>query len=142
MVPDRELEALLAGVYLFEGLPAPLLAQVARAAKVVDHADGARIMREGERGYALHVIVEGQAQATVGGIDRDVLGPGRYFGELSLIDDRPRSATVTALGPLRTITLTKPEFRGLLLEPEVAHRVMVGLAGRLREVEDELVHGA
>jgi CRP-like cAMP-binding protein len=140
MLPEREVARLLAGVDLFEDLPPKLLTEVARAAKVVEHDDGAVVMRERESGYALHVIVDGAAVVTVGGAARSRLEKGCCFGELSLIDDRPRSATVTAEGGLRTVTLTKPAFRGLLLEPEFAHRVMVGLTTRLRAAEAAPAH--
>jgi CRP-like cAMP-binding protein len=64
------------------------------------------------------------------------LGPGAYFGELSLLDKGPRTATVTALTPLTVLVLGPREFSGVLDEvPELAHKLLATLAARVRELD-------
>jgi CRP-like cAMP-binding protein len=141
MADDKELIQLVKSVYLFSELPPKTVKQVVKAAKLVEHADRKVILREGDTGYGMHIVVEGTAQVSVAGEPKAILGRGSYFGELALIDGRPRTATVTAAGPLRTLALAQPAFRVFLREPSVALRMMAGLTGRLREAQDALTHG-
>jgi CRP-like cAMP-binding protein len=84
---------------------------------------------EGEEGVGFFVIESGTAQVSVGGQDRRLLGPGDYFGEIALIIDGPRTATVTAQTPVRCWGLTSWEFRPLVREnAAVAWRLVEALA--------------
>ena len=94
------------------------------------------MVREGEAGGGLFLILEGQATVTVGSHERVSLGPGDYFGEISLLDDEPRSATVTANGPLRALFLFSFTFRPLLREHfEVTEKIILRLCQRLRAAD-------
>jgi CRP-like cAMP-binding protein len=130
----------LGGVPIFSGCSRRELAIIARAAKVVDHKEGTVIAREGERGVGLFLILEGQCRVSIGGKTKAMLGPGDFFGEVALLDGGPRTATVTAMGPVRLAGITGWVFRGLLMEhPSIALRTLEAVAGRLRSVSKEPV---
>ena len=83
-----------------------------------------------------HLIKSGTASVSVNGAERPDLGPGHYFGEISLIDGKPRSATVTAKTDLTTISLVSWAFKPILdEEPEVAKGLLTVMCARLRAVE-------
>lgn len=116
------------------------LAIIARASKEVVHKEGTVIAREGERGVGLFLILEGQCSVTIGGKTKAKLGPGDFFGEVALLDGGPRTATVTALSPVKLIGITGWVFRGLLMEhPSIALKTLEAVAGRLRSVSKEPV---
>ena len=82
------------------------------------------------------MITEGEATVSVDGVDHATLGPGTYFGEISLIDGGPRSATVTAATDLKTVSLTSWDFNALLDQfPELSRTLLIQLCRRLRTVE-------
>jgi CRP/FNR family transcriptional regulator, cyclic AMP receptor protein len=94
------------------------------------------IVRQGDLGRECFVIRDGKAKVAIRGKRSAVLGPGSFFGEMSLLDQGPRSATVTAETDMRLLVLGSREFSSLVEEvPTVAVRVMRGLAERLREAE-------
>jgi CRP-like cAMP-binding protein len=112
------------------------LHRVAAIAKEVEFPAGKVIAKQGETGVGFHMIAEGEATVSVDGVDHAALGPGSYFGEISLIDGGPRSATVTAKTELRTVSLTSWDFNALLDEfPELARTLLIQLCRRLRTVE-------
>jgi len=113
---------------------------IGRAAKEVSHREGTVIAREGERGVGLFLILEGQCRVSIGGKTKAKLGPGDFFGEVALLDGGPRTATVTALTPVRLVGITGWVFRGLLMEhPSIALKTLEAVAGRLRAVTKEPV---
>jgi CRP-like cAMP-binding protein len=139
MVDKQSAVDLLAGVDLFQGLSKKELRAIADMAKEMHFGPGQRVVGEGEQGGRFHLILEGKAKVTVGGRTRNVLGPGDYFGEVSLIDGGPRSATVTAETPLRTLALAEWNFRPLLKEvPSIAPKILVEMCSRLRSNEKQL----
>ena len=82
------------------------------------------------------MIAEGEAKATVRGSGSSSLGPGDVVGEMSLLDQAPRAATVTAWTDMHLLVLTPRDFSALIEEfPPVARRIMAALAGRVREAE-------
>jgi CRP/FNR family transcriptional regulator, cyclic AMP receptor protein len=112
------------------------LQRVATIAKEVEFPTGKEIARQGESGIGFHMIVDGQAEVSVDGTSHGTLGPGSYFGEMSLLDGGTRSATVTAKTDLRTVSMTSWDFNGLLDQhPELARKLLVELCRRLRKVE-------
>jgi CRP-like cAMP-binding protein len=118
---------------LFGSLSKKALEQVAAQAKVVDHPQGKEITEQGGGAAGFHLIEAGTASVTVGGQDRGTMGPGEYFGEISMIDGLPRAATVTAMTPMRTISLVAWAFRPILdSEPEVAKALLRVLCARIR----------
>jgi MFS family permease len=101
---------LLRAVGMLRSLPGVVLERLARATEVREYPAGAVVFAEGEPGDHFHVIEDGRVTVTIrGGHVRD-LGPGDSFGEIALLRDIPRTATVTALVPLRTRTLRREDF--------------------------------
>jgi CRP-like cAMP-binding protein len=126
--------AQLARVPLFSGCSNRDLQLIARVVKDVKHPAGTVIAREGEPGVGLFVIVEGQAEVTIGGKRKAKLGPGDFFGEIALLDGGPRTATVTTLTDVKLLGLTEWVFRGLMQEhPGIAVKTLQQMAGRLRD---------
>ncbi len=141
MARTTEVMALLRSVPLFEGLSQKELQAVIRSAKQVEYAPDRDIVTEGATGVGFHLILEGQALVLVGGRTRARLGPGDFFGEMSLIDGGPRSATVRADTGVRTLSLASWEFTPLLnANPSIARKLLVELSRRLRAVERSLTH--
>ncbi|HEY6566369.1 MAG TPA: cyclic nucleotide-binding domain-containing protein [Actinomycetota bacterium] len=129
----RDIAGQLAKVPLFSGCSKKDLQTIARVVKDIDHSEGTVIAREGEPGVGLFVIVEGQAQVTIGGKKKTKLGPGDFFGEIALLDGGPRTATVTAITDVKLLGLTEWVFRGLMQEhPSIAIKTLQQMAGRLR----------
>ena len=130
----------LANVSIFSGCSKLELTLIARAAKEVSHKQGVVIAREGERGIGLFLILEGRCDVSVGGRSKAKLGPGDFFGEVALLDGGPRTATVTAITPVKLVGITGWVFRGLLMEhPSIALKTLESVAGRLRTVSKETV---
>jgi CRP/FNR family cyclic AMP-dependent transcriptional regulator len=123
----------LSKVPLFSGCSNRDLQTISRVVKDIDHRAGTVIAREGEPGVGLFVIVEGEAEVTIGGKKKAVLGPGEFFGEIALLDGGPRTATVTAITDVKLLGLTEWVFRGLMQEhPSIAVKTLQQMAGRLR----------
>lgn len=121
-------------VPLFAGLGPRELEQLAHQLHERRFAEGSVVTTEGEAGAGFFVIVEGDATVSVGGEHRSTLGPGDYFGEVALIDDGIRSASITAATDLLCYGLTPWEFRPFVEEhPQVAWTLLQTLAARLRE---------
>jgi CRP/FNR family transcriptional regulator, cyclic AMP receptor protein len=136
MATDPSAVGALAATDLFGSLSKRSMAKVAAAARVVRHAAGEELTTEGAGGVAFHLITDGTASVSVRGAARRTLGPGEYFGEISLIDGKPRSATVTAETPLTTLSLVSWEFAPLLdEEPDVTKGLLLALCERLRSSE-------
>jgi CRP-like cAMP-binding protein len=132
--PDGDLSA----VPLFAGLSRRQRRKLFDASRTVKHESGHEVTAEGEGALALHLVLSGRAAVSVGGVPVRTLGPGEYFGEISLIDGRPRSATVTADTELTTLAVPHLAFHRMLDEdPSAAREVLVGLCARLREIEAE-----
>lgn len=112
------------------------LQRVAAIAKEVEFPAGKVIAKQGESGVGFHMIAEGEATVSVDGVDHATLGPGSYFGEISLIDGGLRSATVTAATDMKTVSLTSWDFNALLDQfPELTRTLLIQLCRRLRTVE-------
>jgi CRP/FNR family transcriptional regulator, cyclic AMP receptor protein len=100
------------------------------------YAAGSTMVSEGATGTGFFVIAEGTATVTVGGQQRGRLGPGDYFGEMALIDDAPRSATITAESDVEAYGMTPWEFKPFVLgHPEVAWQMLQSLTARLRSAQ-------
>jgi CRP-like cAMP-binding protein len=102
----------------------------------IDVPEGRVLMRQGEPGWECFVIADGQAKATARGSGSASLGPGDVVGEMSLLDQGPRSATVTAKTEMHLLVLSSRSFSALIYQvPLVARRIMAALATRVREAE-------
>jgi len=139
-VAQQDAMSRLGQVPIFSECTKRELTIIGRAAKEVSHREGTVIAREGERGVGLFLILEGQCRVSIGGKTKAKLGPGDFFGEVALLDGGPRTATVTALTPVRLVGITGWVFRGLLMEhPSIALKTLEAVAGRLRAVTKEPV---
>jgi CRP-like cAMP-binding protein len=127
---------LVQGVPLFAGLNRRELQDLANTMKERTFRPGAQIATEGQTGIGFFVIAEGTAQVTQGGEERAMLGPGDHFGEIALIDDGLRTASVTADTELKAYGLTSWEFRPLVEEnASIAWKLLQTMAKRLRAAE-------
>jgi CRP-like cAMP-binding protein len=112
--------------------------QLAQLAPLVDEAElaaGTILMEEGKPGRQTFLIVDGQADVTLRGQYLERVGPGDFVGEMALLDANPRSATVTAVTPLRVLVMNPTSFASLISQPSVSRRLASDLAGRLRRAE-------
>jgi CRP/FNR family transcriptional regulator, cyclic AMP receptor protein len=132
---------LLAGVPIFSECSRKELEAIARAGKEVTHREGSVLAREGESGLGFFLIVDGKANVDVGGQQLRSMGPGDFFGEISLIDGGPRTATVRAETPVTTLGITQWVFKRLIEQnPQIASKMLKIMAGRLRTSAKEPTH--
>ena len=123
---------LLKNVPLFAGCSKTELQRIASLADELDLGDGATLIREGERGREFIVIAEGSVNVSRNGKQLRELGAGDFIGEIALVADVPRTATVTATSPVRLLVVTDRAFRGLLEQmPSIAKKVRQSLGERL-----------
>jgi CRP/FNR family transcriptional regulator, cyclic AMP receptor protein len=121
-------------VPLFSACSNRELRAIAGVVKDVNHAKGTVIATEGDPGVGLFVIVDGEAEVTIGGKRMAILRRGDFFGEIALLDGGPRTATVTATSDVKLLGLTEWVFRGLMQEhPTIAIKTLEAMAGRLRD---------
>jgi CRP-like cAMP-binding protein len=127
---------LLRKVPMFAAVPEKDLRVLARIAREMTYEAGTRLASQDELGVTFFVVLEGEAEVSVSGQERARLGPGEWFGEMSIIDRSPRSADVVAASELRCLVFTQWEFRPFLKEhPDVAWVLLEELVRRLRQVE-------
>lgn len=108
------------------------LRQIAQIADEIDLRQGKEMTRQGERGREFFVLLEGEADVTKDGRSVNQLGAGDFFGEIALVSDSPRTATVTASSPVRALVITDRSFKRLLKDqPEIQSKVLAALAARL-----------
>jgi CRP-like cAMP-binding protein len=130
---------LLATVPLFAGLSKRHLRRLADHADVVSFRERAFIVRQDQPGGTFYVILEGEAKVLRDGRTIGTLGPGDFFGEISLLDGGPRTADVVAATPLTAIRIFKKAFdRVVAEEPSVAAAILAVVAQRLRRAERSL----
>jgi CRP/FNR family cyclic AMP-dependent transcriptional regulator len=110
----QEAVDLLKRVPIFEGLDKRELERIAASMKQRTFRAGDAVTTEGQGGVGFFVIEDGEAKVTIGGDERRRLGPGDYFGEVALITDRPRTATITAESDLRCYGMTSWDFKPLV----------------------------
>jgi CRP/FNR family transcriptional regulator, cyclic AMP receptor protein len=131
----EEIEA-LRRVPMFGGMSDRELRKVLEITKEVTHPAGQTVVEEDHSAVGFHLILDGTAEAFVGGQSVGTIGPGDYFGEMSLLDGKPRSATVKATSELRTLVVPSWSFNVLLdKHPEIMRALLVELCARLRRVE-------
>ena len=121
-------------VPLFANLDEKDLDQLARQMHERRFPEGAEVTTEGATGAGFFVITEGNADVSIGGEHRATLGPGDHFGEVALIDDGVRSASITAATDLLCYGLTPWEFRPFVEDhPQVAWALLETFARRARQ---------
>jgi CRP/FNR family transcriptional regulator, cyclic AMP receptor protein len=127
---------LVRGIPLFADLDKKELQGVASSMKERTFNAGQTIASEGQTGIGFFVIADGTAKVTQGDQERATLGPGDYFGEIALIDDGMRTASVTADSDLKVYGLTSWEFRPIVeSNASIAWKLLKTMASRLREAE-------
>ena len=132
---------LLKGVSLFSACTNKELSRIASLADEVEVPAGAVLTHEGKPGREFFAIVEGTAKVTLRGKKMATLGPGSFFGEMSLLDQAPRSATVTADSAMKLLVLDARSFSSLLDQaPSVTRKILRAMAQRLRQVERAPTH--
>jgi CRP-like cAMP-binding protein len=123
---------LIARVPLFAHCSKRELGQVAGIADEIDLREGKELTREGAPGREFFVLVEGTADVVKNGRKVNSLDAGDFFGEIALVHDSPRTATVKATSPVRALVITERNFKRLLDEmPEIQRKVLLALAERV-----------
>ncbi|MGI8577726.1 MAG: cyclic nucleotide-binding domain-containing protein [Nocardioidaceae bacterium] len=126
----------LGKIDLFAGLSAQTLDDLVQRGTTFTTKAGHRVVTEGAPDVGLQVILDGSAEITVNGEPRPPLGPGDYFGEISMIDGAPRSATVVS-GPegMTAFALSSLAFAPMIDRPEVSRVLLKALCARIRSME-------
>lgn len=134
--PGSRTTTLLERLPLFAGLSKRDLSRISRLVREVEAQPGKRLASLGETGREMYLIVDGRALVTTRRGHQLHIGPGDYFGEMSLIDGEPRSATVDATTPMRLLVLGYREFWQLMDESlPIVRKVVQTLSKRLRQSE-------
>jgi CRP-like cAMP-binding protein len=134
---DTKVDA-LRRVTLFEGLSRRQLVQLARVSEDLEVPAGEVLCKEGQLGREFFVIIDGEVEVTKEGKRLAVRGGSEFFGEIALLQQVPRTATVTARTPLRFFVLTRRDFQQLLRDnPGVELKILQALARRLLQVSDD-----
>jgi len=134
---DTSAPDVLSGLSIFAGLSSRQLKKLLAKTRETSHQAGHVIASEGAGALALHVVLEGEAEVSLRGEVLRTLTTGDHFGEISMIDGKPRSATVTATTDLRTLALSHLDFNNLVDDdPTFARALLVALCARLREAEN------
>ena len=140
----EDIKAFLRRVPLFAGLTEIQLDQLAAGSARRSYPKGRTIVSEGEPSQSMYILLAGRAKVQRSDSEGKevilaVLGSGEYFGEMSLIDDSPRSASVITLESSEFIAVSKEAFKAMLAQsPDMAMSVMRGLVRRLREADKKI----
>src|SRR5262245_16172886 len=127
----------LTHVPLFSGMPESAMEAICGLATEAEFADGDTVTREGDEGDAFYVIVDGKLVISRNGMTLRDMGPGDFLGEIALVDGRPRTATATAEGPVKTLVIRRNEFLELMDRyGAVRLGVLMALTERVRGDED------
>jgi CRP-like cAMP-binding protein len=134
---DEKLD-LLHRIPLFSGFDRRRLERLGMLADEVDVPAGKVLMRQGDIGTDMMVLVRGSVAVDRDGSRINTLGPGDFFGEIALVDGGPRTATVSAEEPSTLLVITHRDFHSMMDEfPEVAGQVMNALANRVRTLDPD-----
>ncbi|MCF6376807.1 cyclic nucleotide-binding domain-containing protein [Nocardioides KLBMP 9356] len=126
----------IAAIPMFSGVGKRQLKRLVDSGREVQHEPGRVLAQEGMGALAFHLVLEGTLEVVRGDAVLRELGPGDYFGEISMIDGKPRSSTVRAGTSVRTLAIPHAAFDKLLDdEPAVARALLVELCARLRAAE-------
>jgi len=137
MGAKRELADLLADVGLFSKCTPRQRRAIARHAQIAELPAGIELIKQGEPGDALFVILEGEARVLQAGVEVNRVGPGSYFGEMAILDGEPRSATVVAETDVKVAVIGIRMFRTMLREfSDLAEQLLIALAGELRAARE------
>jgi len=124
---------------IFSSLTDRQLRSLAKTVKVIAYPANSRVVKQGEPGIGMYLLLTGAAEVRQGSRTLAQLGPGQFFGEMTLFDEQPRSADVIAVQPSECAVLSRWEFWGFAKgEPEVLQGILKEMARRLRETNRAL----
>jgi CRP-like cAMP-binding protein len=134
---DEKLD-LLHRIPLFNTFDRAKIARLGTLAEEVDAAPGKVLMRQGENGGDLMVVVRGRVVIERDGNRINTMGPGDFFGEIALVAHGPRTATATTEEPTTLLVVNHRAFHSLMEEfPELAVQILNTLAKRVRRLEPD-----
>jgi len=137
----RTKESTLSSIWLFSECSGRELKAISRALDEVVVPPDRMLVEEGTIGRDLYLIVSGTASVRRNGRQVAKLGAGQHFGELALLDRRPRNATVVSVSEMDLLVLGQRQFNGLLDSiPALSRKLMAAMATRLREQDAKSVH--
>ena len=138
---DDDKRGWLAQVPLFHGASAEILDHLVDLTGELTFAAGQPIVLQGQVGNGLYIVVSGQARVVQGTRELDRLGPGDLFGEIAVIDQQPRSASVYAVEPTTCLTIASWDLLALIeRDPKLALNLLRELAARVRRADVQLRH--
>jgi CRP/FNR family cyclic AMP-dependent transcriptional regulator len=125
-------ESRLASLELFSSLSKRERSEIANRADEIDVTEGTHLVRQGEFAYEFFVIEEGSAEVLRGGEHVADLGPGDFLGEIGIVTQAPRNASVVARSPMRVLVMSEQDFRGVARAfPTVAEQIREAVRERL-----------
>jgi CRP-like cAMP-binding protein len=131
----------LSKIWLFSTSSTKDLRVIRKALEEVVVPAGRVLCEQGTIGREFFLIVDGEATVKKNNRKTATLGPGQYFGELALLDRRPRSATVTSDTEMTLLILGQRQFNGVLdAVPALARKMLAAMATRLREADEKAFH--
>lgn len=134
VISNVEKVLFLKGVDLFKTIPAEELSHIAQITDEVECVPQEMLFSEGDQGDAMYLIVDGKVKVHSGDQVFAELGTRQCFGEMSILDAEPRSASITALTDLTLLKIQREDFGEILTEkPEISRGIIKVLTGRLRE---------
>ena len=137
----EEIASALARVPLFQGISADSMARLAAVTGELDFDEGQFVVLQGQVGTGLYVIVEGEVKVEHGSVELARLGPNDFFGELSVIDQQPRNASVQATMPTRTLAVASWDLLDLIeTDSNFALNMIKGLVARIRAQGEQHNH--
>jgi CRP-like cAMP-binding protein len=129
----------LAKVPLFQSCSEDEIQAIAEIAQESDFEAEQLIITQGTPGQAFYMILSGRVEIIRDGRSLGAYGPGDFFGEMSLLDNAPRSATIRALDPTRCLMLSSWDFKALIEKtPSIAVKLLEVLSRRLRVADERL----
>lgn len=132
-------EEFLSRVPIFENCTTADIASIAAVAQEHTYAPGQIVVTQGTPGQAFYLITNGRVTIERDGSVLGAFGPGDFFGEMSLLDSAPRSATIRAMEETRCLMLSSWDFKALLeRSPSIAIRLLEVLSRRLRVADERL----
>jgi len=136
MADELTTDERLARVPLFSGLSKKDLKKISGLATRLDLPPGKELTHQGSAGNEFLVVLDGDVDVVIDGKVIASRGPGDFFGEIALLDDRPRVATVVAKTPVSVEVIGRREFKALIEDqPEIAQQLLATMAQRLAEDE-------
>lgn len=133
------LETTLGSVGAFKGLSQSEIREIARIGSEVEFAAGSTLVEQGMQGADFYLILEGQARLDVPKKAPRAIGPGDSFGEISVLDGGPRTATVTAETRVLAFRISRDQFKPLLdRHGSIGRKILVEMCGRVRYAESRM----